>query len=85
MLFAIDAGEEDERNVRCQALGNGQHLGARRPRQHAVAQDQVVAGLAQGMVDTHMVEYQLGLHMQPAALQAHQGKLGVHRAVFDHQ
>ncbi len=85
MFFAVDTRQEDERNIRCQALGNGQHFGAGRARQHAVAQDQVMAGLAQGLLDTGMVEHQLRLHIQPAAFQAHQGQLGVHRIVFDHQ
>lgn len=85
VLFAIDAGQENERYVWRQALGDGQHLGAGRAWQHAVAQDQVIVGLTQGVFDTRMVEHQPVLHIQPAALQAHQGQLGVHRAVFDHQ
>ncbi|MNE90615.1 hypothetical protein D3C80_1881530 [compost metagenome] len=41
--------------------------------------------LPQRVLDPYMVEHQLRLNVQPAALQAQQGQLGVHRAVFDHQ
>ncbi|MNM95966.1 hypothetical protein D3C81_1084290 [compost metagenome] len=85
VLFAVDTGKEDERGVRRQALGNGQHVGTGRAGQHAVAKDQVVVSLTQGVFDTDMVEHQVRLDVQPTALQAQQGQLGVHRAVFDHQ
>jgi len=63
MLFAIDAREEDERRVRGQALGDGQHFGTGRSRQHAVAQDQVETAFKQGVLDTDMVENQPRLHL----------------------
>ncbi len=70
VLLTVYARQEDERRIRRQALGDGQHVGTGRAGQHAVAKDQVIAGFVQGMLGGDMIEHQLRLQLQSAALQA---------------
>ena len=85
VLLTVDAGKEDEGYVRRHALGDGQHVGAGRAGQNAVAEDQVEAVLVQCVFDTGVVEHVPRVDLHPAALQAQQGQLGIHGAVFDDQ
>lgn len=85
VLFAEDAGKEDEGGFRRQATGFLQGQAAGEAWQDEIGEDQIELAALQGLDNASVVVDQLAIQHIATALERHLRQLGVTRAVFDKQ